>query len=251
MISEAELVNHQHTLYSSRNPTRRWLHCTRREWISEALGRYSSKAGGKALEIGPGSGIYTSILVTLYDEVTCGDIEITYLKHLNPLVKAYPNLNLIVDDITDSKMPDAAFDLILCSEVVEHIPDSTAAFKEMRRILKADGILLLSTPQLWSTLELAAKIAFMPGIIEVVRLIYRESIVETGHINLMTDKKIIRQLELAGFTILERFKSGIYLPLIAELMGDRGLRIQQWLETKLRDGPLDFLLWTQYYVAKA
>jgi 2-polyprenyl-3-methyl-5-hydroxy-6-metoxy-1,4-benzoquinol methylase len=170
------------------------------------------------------------------------------LQHVNSIQKEYPHINPVIDDITNSKLPKASFDLILCTEVVEHIPDSMSAIKEIYSLLKPGGILILSTPQKWSPLELVAKIAFLPGIIDLVRVVYNEPIMETGHINLMTARQVTRQLTRNGFRIRKRFKSGIYIPLIAEFTGKLGLRLQKWLELKLRNGFFDWLLWTQYYI---
>lgn len=52
----------------------------------------------------------------------------------------------IISDITDIPCPDASFDAILCSEVLEHLPDPNAAIKEFARLLKKDGILLITAP---------------------------------------------------------------------------------------------------------
>jgi ubiquinone/menaquinone biosynthesis C-methylase UbiE len=205
----------------------------------------------RALEVGPGSGIYLKTLSEAYREVVAIDVEDAYLRHLRPLADQVHNLELQVDDITCSKLPSGCFDLILCSEVIEHIADSQSAIREMRRLLKPGGMLVLSTPQRFSTLELAATIAFLPGIIDIVRLIYREPILETGHINLMTERQVSRQLEEAGFVVRRRYKSGLYLPLVAEFMGESGLAAEQWLESKLRGSWFDGVLWTQYYVAQA
>jgi len=46
--------------------------------------------------------------------------------------------------------PDASFDKIICSEVLEHIPDDQQAVNEFRRILKNDGILAVSVPSYFS-----------------------------------------------------------------------------------------------------
>jgi SAM-dependent methyltransferase len=249
--SASELVELQEAIYTSKNPTRRWLHCTRRDWIMGALRRYSHEGQrDQALEVGPGSGIYLPVLAGLYKGVIASDVEEAYLKHGNALIASYPNLSLVTDDITHTKLPKDRFDLILCTEVIEHITDSAAAISGMYSLLKTGGVLVLSTPQRWSPLELTSKIAFMPGIISLVRLIYNEPIFETGHINLMTDVQVTEQLEGAGFRISERFKSGMYLPLIAEFMGQPGLRLELWLESKLRNGSMDWLLWEQYYIAK-
>lgn len=251
MNPDNELVKLQKTLYTSSNPTRRWLHCTRRDWIFDALRHSVSDRHERAIEVGPGSGVYLPTLANLYDEVIALDIEQSYLNHLNHLTNVHKNLELIIDDITASNMPDATFDLVLCTEVVEHIPNSLSALQEIHRLLRPGGTLLLSTPQRYSPLEITAKFAFLPGVIDLVRFIYQEPILETGHINLMTEKQLIRQLEQAGFHIQQSYKSGMYIPLVAEFLGGTGLRFEQWLESKLQDGTLDFLLWTQYYVAKA
>jgi SAM-dependent methyltransferase len=52
----------------------------------------------------------------------------------------------IVSDITTIPAPDASFDAILCSEVLEHVPDPTLALDEFARLLKPDGVLVLTAP---------------------------------------------------------------------------------------------------------
>ncbi len=91
----------------------------------------------------------------------------------------------------------------------------------------------------------------MPGIINVVRGIYREPVYDTGHAHLLTERQATAQLEAAGFRIRERFTSGIYLPLVAEFTGEYGVRLEEWLESRLRGGALRWALCTQYYVAEA
>jgi SAM-dependent methyltransferase len=244
-----ELFRLQETLYESTNPTRRWLHRSRRDWIITAINRFSGT--GRALEIGPGSGVYLPALADAASEVVAVDIEDAYLNRLIPIEQKHPHLQLVHDDILESSFPDDFFDIILCSEVIEHIADSRRAFAEMRRLLTPSGVLILSTPQKYSPLELFAKLAFLPGIIDVVRRIYGEPILETGHINLMTKRMLRGQLEQAGFTTVERYSSGIYIPIIAESLGYRALRIERALERRLRNTRLDWLLWTQFVVATA
>ena len=248
MASPSELVALQETLYRSGNPTRRWLHCARRDWIVAALQRHA-RPGGRALEVGPGCGVYLPVLAGLSGQVVAADVEAAYLQHAARLRRTVPNLELVRDDICATALPEKSFDLVLCTEVVEHIPDSAAALRGMRRLLKPGGVLVLSTPQRYSPLELAAKIAFLPGVIQLVRRIYREPVLETGHVNLMTARTMQRQLREAGFEIAEQHRSGLYLPLLAEFGGERGLRLAQRLEGKARQGLGRSLLWTQYYVA--
>lgn len=52
----------------------------------------------------------------------------------------------LVCDITAIPATDASFDAILCSEVLEHVPEPTHALDEFTRLLKPGGILILTAP---------------------------------------------------------------------------------------------------------
>jgi len=250
MATDAELVELQRTLYASRNPTRRWLHVTRRARIHELIRRHLPAARRRALEVGPGSGVYLPVLAELFDEVLASDVEPAYLRHARALTVRHQNLRLEVDDITATRLPRGGFDLILCSEVIEHLHDSAAALANMRRLLAPGGVLVLSTPQRYSTLEIACRVAFLPGILQLVRKVYREAVLPTGHINLLTGAEVRAQLSAAGFAIRGEDLSGLYLPLLAEFGGRGALRVAQRLEHVLQSSRVRGLLWTQYYVAQ-
>ncbi len=243
-----ELFLLQKTLYESNNPTRRWLHRSRRDWIIAAINRWGSNAE-RALEVGPGSGVYLPTLAAVATEVVAVDIEDAYLDRLRPTEHEYPHLRLVHDDILHSTFPDGYFDLILCSEVLEHIVDSQRALTEMHRVLAPSGLLIMSTPQRYSLMELSSKLAFLPGIIDVVRWIYKEPILETGHINLLTKQMLRGQLAQAGFKTVETHTLGLYIPGVAESLGSRAQRIAQALEQRVRGTRLDGLLWTQLVIA--
>jgi ubiquinone/menaquinone biosynthesis C-methylase UbiE len=51
-----------------------------------------------------------------------------------------------VSEITEIPVPDASFDVILCTEVLEHVPHPIEALKEMVRITKPGGRLFLTAP---------------------------------------------------------------------------------------------------------
>jgi hypothetical protein len=49
-------------------------------------------------------------------------------------------------DITDIQYPDASFDVIYCSHVLEHVPDDRKAMREFFRVLKPTGWAVLQVP---------------------------------------------------------------------------------------------------------
>lgn len=52
----------------------------------------------------------------------------------------------LVSDITAIPEPDSSFDAILCSEVLEHVPEPTHALDEFARLLKPGGLVILTAP---------------------------------------------------------------------------------------------------------
>lgn len=51
-------------------------------------------------------------------------------------------------DISDMpSVKDAEFDVVICCDVLEHVPNDRAAFQEIRRILRPGGLAILTVPQ--------------------------------------------------------------------------------------------------------
>jgi SAM-dependent methyltransferase len=49
-------------------------------------------------------------------------------------------------DLTDLKLPDASFGAVLCSHVLEHVPDDRRAMRELHRILRPGGWAIVMVP---------------------------------------------------------------------------------------------------------
>lgn len=74
-------------------------------------------------------------------------------------------VRLVHGDITSLPYQDEYFNKIYCSEVLEHIPDDKRALKELRRVLKKKGTLIITVPNhnypfLWDPLNKILEILF-------------------------------------------------------------------------------------------
>lgn len=58
--------------------------------------------------------------------------------------------------------PDASFDVVFCIEVMEHVPNPFAALTEIRRVLREDGILVISVPNPYHVKELVWNLFRIP-----------------------------------------------------------------------------------------
>lgn len=71
--------------------------------------------------------------------------------------RRYVGLDFLTDrskpDVIGSAMqiplPDSAFDTVVSTEVLEHVPEPLRALKEMRRVIKPGGHLILTVPMYW------------------------------------------------------------------------------------------------------
>lgn len=59
----------------------------------------------------------------------------------------YPELHLLACAAERLPYPDDSFDCVVCSDTIEHVDDDVAAVRELVRVLRPGGTLVLTTPQ--------------------------------------------------------------------------------------------------------
>lgn len=240
-----EDIGFQANLYESKNPTRNWLHNERRDWVNSRLDTLSG-ANTTYLEIGIGCGVYTKKMANT-GKVVAVDINESFVLAASHIC----GVEAEVADICVGPIAHAKADIALCSEVIEHVPDSPAALRNIYLSLKPGGALILTTPNSFSTTELVARLLAFRPVVKFARMVYGESVDDLGHINRLTRGALRKQLRNAGFEIVEQDNVALYLPAIAEFGGVPAVRFAKWLANLFRKSSvLSHLLWTQCWVVR-
>lgn len=108
----------------------------RDEWV--AAQARSLPTGARVLDVGAGPGPYRELFA--HCEYLAQDFG------QEPATQGcYTKLDYECD-ITAIPAEDESFDAILCTEVLEHVPDPRSAVAEMARLLKPGGRLILTAP---------------------------------------------------------------------------------------------------------
>ena len=138
-------ADYDHRAHDSVIPLQRYWQRARHRIILDF-----SRAGGRILDVGCGS---SRILRDLPGAVGV-DVLLRKLRFLRP---SHPQ----VAQASVFALPfgDASFDTVICSEVIEHIPDDPVVLGELTRVLRPGGTLVLGTPDygrlLWHIIEWA------------------------------------------------------------------------------------------------
>ncbi len=114
--------------------------------------------GKEVLDVGCGSGHFSHALKMRGAHVTACDIGPNLVAH----VAATVGCNAVVADAMSlsAKFGCGRFDLVVSSECIEHTPDPIKCLSEFSKVLKPNGLLVVSTPNLlWQpVVRLASRI---------------------------------------------------------------------------------------------
>ncbi len=150
--------------------------------------------GSRILDIGCGSGRHVAAAYAIDRTVVVGaDANTEDLQKARSRLKFHDLVGehgngrwcLNAADITRLPYADACFDLVICSEVLEHIPDHQRAIDEIVRVLKPGRPLVVSVPRSWPETicwALSSGYRHDPG----------------GHVRIYHGKALVRKIAVRG-----------------------------------------------------
>jgi 2-polyprenyl-3-methyl-5-hydroxy-6-metoxy-1,4-benzoquinol methylase len=146
------------------------------------------KSNGAILDVGCGRGTFLEIMRrdgwkvmgTEFDPVVASTISTLY------------NFPVLHGDLNNLNLPEASFDVILLTHVLEHVRSPVETIRECYRLLKKEGLLVVSVPNIHSLQAMAGKAKWFH-----LDLPY--------HLHHFSEKGLLNLIELNSFSV-ERIK---------------------------------------------
>lgn len=107
---------------------------------------------------------------------------------------------------------DSSFDLVVTSETIEHVENPRAFLRELRRVLRPHGRLVLTTP---NVVNVSSRLRFL---LKAILDGHAESdYTVAGHITILPDWSLERCFSELGFTVRAKTYNCAYIPLLSRI----------------------------------
>lgn len=123
-----------------KNPLQKLWHNSKIKLAKKLLKRLQFK---NCLDVGCASGYMVSEIASAFPEAEYFGVDI-YDKAIEHARQTYPNIKFKVASADKLPFKDSSFDLILFYETIEHVERPEDCLKEIRRVLKKNGTLILT-----------------------------------------------------------------------------------------------------------
>lgn len=116
-----------------------FFHRNRARVVRRMVGKYATP-NAPILDAGCGTGLNLRHLPAGSTGLDINPRNVALLR------KRLPHHTVVEGDVEALPFADASFGTVLCTEVIEHIPDPSGALAEYERVLKPGGVLIGSVP---------------------------------------------------------------------------------------------------------
>ena len=141
--------------------------------------------GGKILDVGCQAGLFLSVCKNYGWE--------TYGVEVSPITALYARenygLNIVTGTLEEAHFPEQYFDAVTMFDVLEHLSSPKETILEVNRILKKNGYLLFSTPNIDSVFSRILK--------------RRWHAVIRSHLFYFSKKSVFKLLQSSGFRVIQ------------------------------------------------
>jgi ubiquinone/menaquinone biosynthesis C-methylase UbiE len=189
-------------------------HQTRMKAVERTL-RQVVRPGDRFIDAGCGTGEYLAVALSQGAEAIGADLSRTYLLRADGRFRA---ARLLQADVTHLPLRPESVDVLLCSEVIEHLPNPEAALTEFARVTKR--VALITTPNFGAMRVIAGK--FLRSQMEDLDR-------WVGHISVFPLKELCQKIEASGWRLLSVRTLHIAPPAVME-----ALHLPRWFSPLVR-----------------
>lgn len=120
---------------------RRRISCTL-ELVAEAI---NGNEDIRLLDLGCGQGHFTSRIKSEYPKMDVSGLDYS-ISAIGYAIENYMDIDFALGNAYDLPYTRKYFDVVVCNNLWEHVPDPLNLLSEISKVLKPDGYLILSTP---------------------------------------------------------------------------------------------------------
>jgi 2-polyprenyl-3-methyl-5-hydroxy-6-metoxy-1,4-benzoquinol methylase len=164
----------------------RRINCTLAS-VKEAIQKLSLTDALKLLDLGCGQGFITEKIKKLYPdaEIAALDYSVTAIEYA---INHFSGIDFVVGDAYKSPYMESYFDVVVCNNLWEHVPDPINLLAGIKPILKPGGFLIISTPSRYRLSNLIRVILGKPV-----------AFMSKHHVTEYSVGQVVEQLRFAGF----------------------------------------------------
>jgi 2-polyprenyl-3-methyl-5-hydroxy-6-metoxy-1,4-benzoquinol methylase len=233
-----------------------WGYAKRLRFVREAIrDSFGSRPGLRVLDIGCGNGSQLAIPLA-HDarlKIVGIDTDARSIEHAQRLSNAKANPVFVCAPVTDIS-GEPPFDVVILSEVIEHLARPDEMLKSATRLLSRDGLLIVTVPNGYGEFEIDSWIFRLLRLQKIVDRFAKPSEVlaatdnfESGHIQFFTRRRLKRLFKDAGLVIFREGAASFLAGPVAGHFVARSQRVIDW-NARITDR-LPFLLASGWYFA--
>ena len=157
------------------------------------------------LDMGCSKGLMTELYAEKVKKVVAIDIDVAAVEFAIQN-NSQTNLEYYVKDSMETGFEDESFDIIICTQVYEHVPDSSKLMSEIYRLLKVGGVCYFAGANRLQLIEPHYKLPLLSVIPKFLAHIYlrilkRGDFYYENHLTLWGLKNLVSEFTLIDYTL--------------------------------------------------
>jgi len=156
------------------------------------------------LDIGCSTGFMTQAYAGQFHSVVGVDIDepaVQFAISHNPA----PNVRFVIADAMQTGLPATSFDVVTCTHIYEHVPDSGRLIEEIYRVLKPGGVCMFSADNRFKLIESHHRLPLLAALPKPIGHVYyrlagKGDYYYENHLSYWGLRRLVRKFEIIDYS---------------------------------------------------